>query len=120
VLRSPRGKLKAAARALYTQKASDSELAAWGLEPEDFAAESPVDGVEVWKPNWAAVAVFRDLETQWRIGMAGPSGLDYAAIEPTLRLNSIKRADWPDLFRCIRILEREALDVMYAQSQSDS
>jgi hypothetical protein len=118
VLRGTRGKLKAAARALYAKDASDSELAAWGLTPEDYAAESPIDGVGIWKANWQAVAVFRDLETQWRVGMAGPTGLDYGAIEPALRLTEVSTETWPDLFRCIRVLEREALDVMAKQNNS--
>lgn len=120
MLWSAHGKLKAAARALYSKKASDSELAAWGLKPEDYAAESPIDGIEIWKANWQAFCVFRDLETQWRIGMAGPSGLDYSAIEPTLRLTGVDTEVWPDVFQCIRVLEREAIDVMVAQSETDS
>lgn len=51
------------------------------------------------------------LQTQWRVGMAGATGLDYTAIEPTLRLLGEPAAAWPDIFEGVQVMERETLRV---------
>jgi hypothetical protein len=79
-----------------------------GLTVEE-ASGPPVD---VWECNWPAVQVFLALDTQWRVGMAGPTGLDYGAITTVLRLKAIPRARWPDLFEDIRTMEDAALGQM--------
>jgi hypothetical protein len=75
-----------------------------------MAADEPV--VEVWPDNWPAVSLFSALGTQWRIGFAGATGLDYAAIEPVLRLLAVPPAEWLEMFSAIRLMEGEALDQM--------
>lgn len=67
----------------------------------------------VWPDNWLALSVFNSLSTQWRIGMAGPTGLDYGVLPDVLRLQSIPEAEWPILFQSIRAMEGEALAVMH-------
>ena len=52
------------------------------------------------------------MQTQWRIGMAGPTGLDYAALPAVLSLCGIDAADHTDTFEALRVMEAEALDVM--------
>lgn len=32
----------------------------------------------LWPENWPVWRLWRDLETQWRAGMAGATGLDYS------------------------------------------
>lgn len=79
-----------------------------GLRPQDYASE----GVEVWPDNWLAALTFADLSTQWRMGHAGPIGLDYAAIPAVLQLRRTPRAEWPELFSDLRIMEAAALEEM--------
>lgn len=68
--------------------------------------------VLVWPDNWESVSLFVDLTTQWRIGMSGPTGLDYSALRALLGIRRVPRSRWSDLFDDLRVLEQEALEVM--------
>lgn len=105
-------KLKAVARAIYEKQASEAELAIVGLSLDDL------DGgcVDVWPENVPALNLLIAMSTQWRSGMNGPTGLDYAALPAVLRMQGIARADWPDLFDCLRVMESEAMKVMGERS----
>jgi len=83
-------------------------LAAAGLTLEDLAA----DPVELWPENVQAYELFCAMDTQWRIGMAGPTGLDYAALPMALRMIGAARADWQQLMADIRVMESAALQAM--------
>ena len=65
----------------------------------------------------AAVNTFAAMGTQWRTGMGGATGLDYAALPAVLRLTGLPRAEWPDVFEGLRILEDEALK--YFREEAD-
>lgn len=84
------------------------DLEAFGLQ-----LEKPIEpeGTDVWPDNWLAVQSFAALSTQWRLGPSGQLvGLDYGAIPPTLDLLGIKRAEWPDVFAGLRVMEAEAIN----------
>lgn len=68
--------------------------------------------VEVWPENLPTVNAFIAMSSQWRVGPAGPIGLDYGAIPAVLRLITLPRATWPDVFDGLRVMESEALKVM--------
>lgn len=54
--------------------------------------------------------MFVTLGTQWRHApMGGALGLDYSAVEPTLRLLGVPRKAWGDVFADLRVLERAAV-----------
>lgn len=55
------------------------------------------------------------MSTQWRVGMAGATGLDYNALPAVLRLSEVQRKDWPAIFDDLRILEDAALALMRAK-----
>lgn len=65
---------------------------------------------EVWQDNWRSVTLFSRLATQWRVGMNGAIGLDYAAVESTLRLMAVPRCRWRTLFADMQIMEASVLD----------
>lgn len=94
------------------------ELAALGLTPEDYTAADQEPDFEVWPENWTAVRVFGALQTQWRVGFAGPVGLDYTAIEPVLRLMVIPKSQRSALFEDLQIMELEALDQMRTTAEA--
>lgn len=71
--------------------------------------------MEVWQPYWQAFSVFEAMSTQWRTGMGGASGLDYAAIPAVMSLCGIRKKDRDDVFHDLRIMEAEALAVMAEQ-----
>lgn len=56
------------------------------------------------------VEVMVAMGTQWRSGMSGLTGLDYASLPVVLRLLGVARAQWRDLFADIRIMEKAVLD----------
>ncbi|MEW5729143.1 MAG: DUF1799 domain-containing protein [Pseudomonadota bacterium] len=100
------------------------DLALLGADEEAIeawrAALAEEDGEDfaVWPENWPTVEVFLALSTQWRwtvaMSQAGavpiPSGIDYTAIEPTLRL--MGREPSPAMFADLRAMEAAALEVL--------
>jgi hypothetical protein len=68
--------------------------------------------VEVWPENWPHVLLFEAMSTQWRVGPGGAIGLDYGVLPTVMRLEGVPRADWPEAFTALRILESAALEEM--------
>jgi hypothetical protein len=68
--------------------------------------------VEVWPDNLAAVNVFIAMSTQWRVGMSGRTGLDYAALPAVLDLSDVPKAERADVFESLRTLEDAAMEQM--------
>lgn len=64
---------------------------------------------EVWPELLEAVEVFGAIRTQWRTGMNGPTGLDYAAIPVALEMIGIERSAWAQMFEDLRVMESAAL-----------
>ena len=64
----------------------------------------------------AAFHIFRRLATQWRVGMAGPVGLDYNVLYRLLDdAAGADRSEWYVLFDDVAVLESAALEVMRAK-----
>lgn len=97
------------ATALYERMPTPEQMAAIGLTPEDFEH----DVVEVWPENWDSVQFFVRLQTQWRIGMAGATGLDYAAVLALLRSMRLPRDRADEIFADVQVMERAALVAMH-------
>jgi hypothetical protein len=74
------------------------------------------DEVDVWPENFSAVALFTRLGTQWRIGMAGPTGLDYCAALAMIDRLGLDSDAADDLFEDVRHLEMAALEVIRESS----
>lgn len=89
-------------------------LAAFGMKQEDF----DTDVIEVWEENAASWDVFSQLSTQWRIGMNGPTGLDYNAALAVI--NFSQHTDKKQLFEDVRTMERAALEQMSDNRANDS
>ena len=68
--------------------------------------------VEVWPDNHAAFILFNNLSTQWRIGMGGTTGLDYAAVYPLLDRAAKDPQEWDEMFSDIKVMEVAALKQM--------
>jgi hypothetical protein len=68
--------------------------------------------VEVWPENWPICELFSCLGTQWRVGMAGPTGLDYAVLFRLMDEAGLTGPDWQETFHLIRVMESAALDEM--------
>jgi len=85
------------------------EAARFGLTVEE--ASSPP--AEVYPDNLATVNVFIAMQTQWRVGMAGATGLDYAALPVVMRCVGVARKDWSHVFDGLRAMEEVTLAEMH-------
>jgi hypothetical protein len=66
----------------------------------------------VWPENYQAVMLFTRLGTQWRIGMAGPTGLDYCAVLALIDRMGLDKAASDEIFEDVCHLEQAALKVI--------
>lgn len=83
------------------------EVAA-GFTAEDYEQ----DPVEVWPENLQAVNVLVAMDTQWRVGFSGATGLDYSALPFVLQMAGVPRSKWAEMFEDIRLMEDAALKTM--------
>jgi len=84
-------------------------LKAIGLLPEDVADNSIT---EIWQENYQAFQIFTKLRTQWRVGMAGPTGMDYTLLPMLFESFGVKAKKRVALLDDLQIMETEALRVM--------
>ena len=66
----------------------------------------------MWPENWPAWCTFCELESQWRTGMNGPTGLDYAVLLSLMDRLGLDAESFDDLLDDVRVMEAEALKVM--------
>lgn len=63
----------------------------------------------MWPENHEVFSLFATLQTQWRTGSTGPTGLDYNTLYSTMNLMSITPAKQIELLDDIRVMEAAAL-----------
>lgn len=88
-------------------------MEAAGFTPEEYEG----DFVEVWPENWQAYTLFTFLSSQWRMGMGGPTGLDYSVMYRRLDDLEVPKEDREELINSIRTMEFAALEYMDEQRQ---
>lgn len=71
--------------------------------------EARGEGVGVWPDNIMAVNVFIAMDTQWRIGANGVTGLDYNALPVVMKMSGVPAKDRADVFEDVRTMEDVAL-----------
>lgn len=67
------------------------------------------DVAEVWPENFEAFELFSTLQTQWRTGMSGPTGLDYNTLFTFMTLKKLSYERHCELLDDIRVMESAAL-----------
>jgi hypothetical protein len=65
---------------------------------------------EVWEENWETVEMFLRLQTQWRIGMGGYTGLDYVAAQWLFSLYQVEKPT--ELLEDLQVMEQAVLEVL--------
>lgn len=65
--------------------------------------------VEVWPENWPAWVLFCEMETQWRVGPGGATGLDYTPLFARMDRLGLTGPEWEQRFADIREIEAAAL-----------
>lgn len=78
------------------------------MTPEDVAG----DPVEIWPEHLAAFELFVALRSQWRVGMAGATGLDYGVMFHKMDRMGLSPERYEELEDQMRVLEHAALDEM--------
>jgi hypothetical protein len=73
----------------------------------ELCLEQADEDFEVWEENWSIVEMFLRMQTQWRIGFSGPTGLDYASLDWLCRLYAVQ--DPVPLFEGLQVMEAAAL-----------
>ena len=97
----------------------DEALAAFGLTLEEAA---PIDDDRVfylWPELQPALLAWVCVQTQWRTGMAGATGLDYAGVDAIVRTRRLARGRrrCAQLMADLQVMERAALDEWARQRQ---
>ncbi|MBV2160248.1 DUF1799 domain-containing protein [Achromobacter denitrificans] len=78
------------------------------MTPEDVAG----DPVEIWPENLTAFKLFDSLSSQWRVSMAGRTGLDYGVMFQKMDRMGLSPEQYDELENQMRVLEHAALDEM--------
>lgn len=65
---------------------------------------------EVWACNWKTFRLFEAMGSQWRVGMSGPTGLDYGALRVVAQVQRVRLT--ARRLANLRAMEAEALRVM--------
>ncbi|MBS1143363.1 MAG: hypothetical protein H6R14_769 [Proteobacteria bacterium] len=100
-----------AAGCYYARLPTEAELTNLGLTPEDYE-----ETAEVWPENWETSRIFLEMDTQWRIGMNGRTGLDYTVLFSLLDRHELTGDDWWQAFRDLQAMESAALEAMHSKS----
>ena len=70
----------------------------------------------LWPEHAEPFSLFMQLQSQWHVGMAGRTGLDYPGVEVHLR-HHVARKQRRERFRQLQLLERAALDAWATQRE---
>ena len=109
------GQLKFAGDLAKDQEAAEGErdeaAAAFGLlieEPEQQANAD--DEFYLWSENVDTFNLWCAIQTQWRVGMSGPTGLDYAGVKSGLSMRGVSDKKQEKHFPGLQAMERATLD----------
>lgn len=90
-----------------------ARLAAAGVSSGD--AEPQEEPIYLWPECVDAWNHWQHLQTQWRVGMAGASGLDYLGVGAYLDEAGVRRGrKRRELFECFQAAEAACLDAWQA------
>jgi hypothetical protein len=102
------------AQALYEPAPSSDQLSALGLRVADLD-----NTIDVFPDVWPAFALMAAMATQWRVGMDGPTGLDYGVVREVGSIIGLSKKQVTKAFQDLQVMEAEALAVM-AESRPHS
>lgn len=80
-----------------------------GFDLFSVAKESEI---EVWPENEPAFGLFWRTRTQWRVGMGGPTGLDYSSVWRLIDRMRLPDGAADELFEDVQVMEEAALEAM--------
>ena len=83
-------------------------LAAIGLQMESTPAAE--EEFHLWPENVATFNLWLAVQTQWRVGMNGRTGLDYSAVDVCMRLHQVRKKEQREMFVGLQAMEQATLD----------
>lgn len=98
---------------MYQPATPPDQLALFGVSSGDLD-----DTVEVFPDIWPSFLLFNVLGTQWRTGVAGPTGLDYGVIRDVGAIIGMTKKQISKAFPDLQVMEAEALAVMAEARQT--
>ncbi len=94
-----------------------------GSAPDAVDTEEHERTEYLWPECVSAWACWVGVQTQWRVGMGGATGLDYAGVRAHLEelrdAGDLPAEDRADVWRCIQAAERATLEVWSDRRKSD-
>lgn len=87
----------------------------------DASAEphsQPREVFHLWPEHVEAVVLWSRVQSQWRHGMAGPTGLDYAGVRASPAFRRLPRKDRERVFEDVCVMESAALEVFCERQKS--
>ena len=73
----------------------------------------------LWPDNLLAWRCWQGVQTQWRVGMGGATGLDYAGVRAFLDEQDLQRDERREVFAGIQACERATLEVWAEQRERE-
>ena len=95
----------------------------WGFEVAMPDAPPPDEGevCHLWPENLLPWACWHGVQTQWRIGMGGATGLDYTAVLAYLKeAQGLRGKEQREVFGLLQLCERETLKVWAEKRERDT
>lgn len=71
----------------------------------------------LWPENVVAWQCWRAIQTQWRVGMSGPTGLDYQGVSAFLDRQRMERDEACEVFQLLQACELVTLEVWSEQRE---
>lgn len=72
--------------------------------------------MEIWPDNLRAFELFSSMRTQWRVGMGGPTGLDYSVLYRRMDRMGLTPEQYDQMEADIAVMEAAALEEIYSDS----
>lgn len=85
---------------------------------DDAAAGAGPDEWHLWPENVPTWTLWQSLQTQWRTGMAGAAGLDYAAVWALID-RRVPRRRRDEVFGAVQSMERAVLKVWADKAEQE-
>ena len=86
-------------------------LASFGLHLVGHGRTHLDEVAWLWPENERTWRLWLQVQTQWRVGLDGKTGLDYAGVQACMELRRIPRRQRPRLFEQLHAMELAALGV---------
>jgi hypothetical protein len=108
------------ARQIAEHTASDAQPPPLTADAADQQPERAVTEAYLWPENESTWRAWQELQTQWRVGMGGATGLDYTAVRAYLDEAGLQGPARADVWTGVRAAERETLAVWAEQRKRDA